>query len=75
MSLNRALSRMIVVSACIAVVSEVNAQNRIAVDKARIGCLDIQKTGNLTGVVAKACNGQQHAASRPRRPSSTEPRG
>jgi pimeloyl-ACP methyl ester carboxylesterase len=28
------------------------------VTEARIGCLDIQKTGNLTGLVASACNGR-----------------
>lgn len=30
----------------------------IQVTKARIGCLDIQTTGNLTGLVAKECNGK-----------------
>lgn len=30
----------------------------ITVTEARIGCLDIQKTGNLTGLVAGACNGR-----------------
>jgi pimeloyl-ACP methyl ester carboxylesterase len=32
------------------------AYAQIKVTEARIGCLDIQKTGNLTTVVAKACN-------------------
>ena len=32
-----------------------DAQN-ITVTKARIGCLDIQPDGNLTGIVASACN-------------------
>src|SRR5712691_2397854 len=32
------------------------AQADIVVTKARIGCLDIQTEGNLTGLVAKACN-------------------
>src|SRR5262252_8472189 len=30
----------------------------ITVTKARIGCLDLQKDGNLTGLVAAACNGR-----------------
>lgn len=30
----------------------------IAVTEARIGCLDIQHSGNLTGVVGKACDGK-----------------
>ncbi len=34
------------------------AQN-ITVTKARIGCLDIQKDGNLTKIVAQACNGRK----------------
>jgi len=33
------------------------AQN-IEVTEARIGCLDIQKSGNLTTIVGKACNGK-----------------
>jgi hypothetical protein len=33
------------------------AQN-IDVTEARIGCLDIQKSGNLTTIVGKACNGK-----------------
>src|SRR5689334_21690401 len=32
------------------------AQTGITVTKARIGCLDIQTEGNLTAMVAKACN-------------------
>jgi pimeloyl-ACP methyl ester carboxylesterase len=32
------------------------AQAQIHVDKARIGCLDIQLDGNLTGLVAASCN-------------------
>jgi len=32
------------------------AAAQIQVDSARIGCLDIQKTGNLTAMVASACN-------------------
>ncbi|HYL10174.1 MAG TPA: alpha/beta hydrolase [Candidatus Acidoferrales bacterium] len=35
------------------------AQGQIRVTKARIGCLDIQTDGNLTGVVARACNNRQ----------------
>ena len=31
----------------------------ITVSMARIGCLDIQKTGNLTGIVGQACNGKK----------------
>jgi len=31
----------------------------INVTKARIGCLDIQKDGNLTAIVARACNGKK----------------
>ncbi|PYP91834.1 MAG: hypothetical protein DMG65_05905 [Candidatus Angelobacter sp. Gp1-AA117] len=34
------------------------AEAQIKVDKARIGCLDIQPDGNLTAVVASACNGK-----------------
>ena len=34
------------------------AQAQIVVTSARIGCLDIQKSGNLTAFVAKACNGK-----------------
>jgi hypothetical protein len=34
------------------------AQAQIHVDRARIGCLDIQKDPNLTGLVAAACNGK-----------------
>ena len=34
------------------------AQAQIHVDAARIGCLDIQKEPNLTGLVASACNGK-----------------
>jgi hypothetical protein len=34
------------------------AQAQIRVDRARIGCLDIQKDPNLTGLVAAACNGK-----------------
>jgi len=34
------------------------AQAQIEVTEARIGCLDIQKSGNLTGIVAKACDGK-----------------
>lgn len=30
----------------------------ITVTKARIGCLDIQRDGNLTTIVANACNGK-----------------
>jgi hypothetical protein len=30
----------------------------ITIDKARIGCLDLQHDGNLTGVVARACDGR-----------------
>src|SRR5437660_11839864 len=32
------------------------AQTGITVTKARIGCLDIQTDGNLTGMVGQACN-------------------
>jgi hypothetical protein len=35
------------------------AQAQIRVTGARIGCLDIQKDGNLTGIVASACNNRQ----------------
>ncbi|HLB86168.1 MAG TPA: alpha/beta hydrolase [Terriglobales bacterium] len=35
------------------------AQAQIHVSTARIGCLDIQKDGNLTNVVANACNNKQ----------------
>src|SRR5258706_9817618 len=31
----------------------------ITVTKARIGCLDIQTTGNLTSMVAASCNGRR----------------
>ena len=34
------------------------AEAQIKGDKARIGCLDIQPDGNLTAVVAGACNGK-----------------
>jgi hypothetical protein len=34
------------------------AQAQIHVDRGRIGCLDIQKDPNLTGLVADACNGK-----------------
>ncbi|HLW51347.1 MAG TPA: membrane dipeptidase [Candidatus Angelobacter sp.] len=34
------------------------AQAQIRVDEARIGCLDIQTTPNLTALVAAACNGK-----------------
>jgi pimeloyl-ACP methyl ester carboxylesterase len=34
------------------------AQAQIHVDAARIGCLDIQKDPNLTGLVGNACNGK-----------------
>jgi len=34
------------------------AHAQINVNKARIGCLDIQTDGNLTGLVAQACNGK-----------------
>jgi pimeloyl-ACP methyl ester carboxylesterase len=34
------------------------AQAQIHVDQARIGCLDIQKDPNLTGLVGNACNGK-----------------
>ncbi|HEX8106077.1 MAG TPA: hypothetical protein VF516_00050, partial [Kofleriaceae bacterium] len=32
--------------------------DRITVSRARIGCLDIQQDGNLTGMVGTACNGR-----------------
>ena len=32
----------------------------IRITSARIGCLDIQKSGNLTDVVARACTGKRH---------------
>ena len=35
-----------------------SAPDVITVTKARIGCLDIQADGNLTGLVAPACNGK-----------------
>src|SRR5262245_12890765 len=34
------------------------AQAQIHVDQARIGCLDIQRDPNLTGLVGNACNGK-----------------
>jgi len=34
------------------------ARAQIRVTEARIGCLDIQKEGNLTGIVGDACNGK-----------------
>ena len=34
----------------------------IRVTKARIGCLDIQRDGNLTGIVAAACNDRRSCA-------------
>lgn len=34
------------------------AQDKIDVKFARIGCLDIQQDGNLTGLVGQACNGK-----------------
>jgi hypothetical protein len=36
----------------------VAAHSQIKVTEARIGCLDIQKSGNLTAIVARACNGK-----------------
>ena len=38
--------------------SEARAAESITVTKARIGCLDIQKDGNLTSVVGHACDGR-----------------
>lgn len=35
------------------------ASAEITITKARIGCLDIQTTGNLTAVVGRACNAKQ----------------
>jgi hypothetical protein len=34
------------------------AQAQIHVDAARIGCLDIQKDPNMTGLAGNACNGK-----------------
>lgn len=42
--------------ACSLLVIGVVAHAQIKVTEARIGCLDIQKDGNLTGLVASACN-------------------
>jgi len=38
------------------------AQAQIVVTKARIGCLDIQIDGNLTAIVAGACNNKASCA-------------
>jgi hypothetical protein len=38
------------------------APDVITVTKARIGCLDIQTDGNLTGLVSQACNGKSSCA-------------
>lgn len=38
------------------------APGQIHVTKARIGCLDIQQSGNLTEIVKKACDGKQNCS-------------
>lgn len=38
------------------------AQAQIHVDEARIGCLDIQKSGNLTGMVGNACDNKSYCS-------------
>ena len=43
---------------CSLLVAGIVASAQIKVTEARIGCLDIQKSGNLTAIVAKACNGK-----------------
>ena len=51
----RTASIMLVAFACASA-----AQAQIHVDQARIGCLDIQKSGNLTAMVGSACNNRNY---------------
>jgi hypothetical protein len=50
------------------------AQN-IDVTEARIGCLDIQKSGNLTAIVGRACNGKSSCSFKAPTPSEYEREG
>src|SRR5260370_388931 len=50
---------MWLIEACWLLVALAAAQAQSHVDSPRIGCLDVQKTPNLTAIVAGACNGKQ----------------
>lgn len=55
----RATAVLIVFAFCGILSRPAGAQPMITVTKARIGCLDIQTDGNLTPIVAAACNNRQ----------------
>jgi hypothetical protein len=51
-----ALNALVVLACCVG--GAATAQAQIHVTSARIGCLDIQKSGNLTSLVQKRCDGK-----------------